>query len=757
MLGSVYSQTICTPEAGSLSMLGPMPRLLEQLLAANIVLQEDWQELDPLARKAIRQARGDDDLLGLLILHKLLTPYQAARVSAGTTFGLVLGSYRILDRIGAGGMAVVFKAEHLDMRHSVAVKVLPLTPGQDPRLQSRFMAEMRTVARLRHPNIVAATDAGRLTSRDPDQPALQWFVMEYVNGQDLEEMVRCQGALKPARACSLVHQVASALAETHKFQLVHRDVKPSNILVTAEDQAKLLDFGLSRQFDARVTQPGTVLGTVDYMAPEQARDASAVDIRADIYGLGGTLYWCLTGQLPFPADDGPMECLLRRTSQPPPSPRAICAEVPADLDAVVQRMMAVRPDDRFTTPQAVMRALLPFLKTESAEFAGAAPAEWTVRHEGLLPVTVHAAPRVHRVLLVDDEAGIRAFCLQVLTADGITCLEAGDARTALRLVEEQPPDVVLLDVNLPDLAGFDVLRRLREAPPSPNLKVVMCSGTATPDEMARMLLGGADDYLTKPFSIVQLQGRVQTALRLKDAQDRAALLNSHLLAVNAELERNLGNRDSDLVHSRNALVLALAKLVEHRDTETGSHLLRLQKYGRALATQAARAPQFQGQIDSHFIEMLECCAPLHDIGKVGLPDHILLKPGKLTPDERVLMQAHTTMGAETLKEVARQHGSALAFLQTAIDITRHHHERYDGTGYPDRLAGEGIPLAARVVAICDVYDALRSRRVYKPALSHAATVQLMTEASPGQFDPALVQAFMQCGPEFERIFKECAD
>jgi response regulator RpfG family c-di-GMP phosphodiesterase len=275
--------------------------------------------------------------------------------------------------------------------------------------------------------------------------------------------------------------------------------------------------------------------------------------------------------------------------------------------------------------------------------------------------------------------------------------------------------------------------------------------------MAKMLLAGADDYITKPFSIIQLQCRAQTALRLKDTQDRVELLAKHLLSVNAKLEGSLETRDSDLVHSRNALVLALAKLVEQRDTEHSSHLVRLQRYCRCLADKAAGLPTFASQIDKNFIEMLECCAPMHDIGRVGLPDHILLKPGKLTPDERILMQAHTTMGAQTLREVAEAHGTALAFLDMAIDITRHHHERFDGTGYPDRLAGSAIPLSARIVAICDVYDALRSRRVYKPALSHAASVQLMTEASPGHFDPALLQAFVSCGSEFDRIFTEMPD
>jgi response regulator RpfG family c-di-GMP phosphodiesterase len=229
-----------------------------------------------------------------------------------------------------------------------------------------------------------------------------------------------------------------------------------------------------------------------------------------------------------------------------------------------------------------------------------------------------------------------------------------------------------------------------------------------------------------------------------------------LLGINSELERTLIARDSDLVHARNALVLALAQLVKHRDGETGAHIWRLQRYSRSLAQAAADLPTFASQIDEAFIGLVACCAPLHDIGKVGIPDHILLKPGKLTPEERIIMQSHTLIGADTLTEVAEHHGTAVAFLQMAIDIARHHHERYDGAGYPDRLASTNIPLAARIVAIGDVYDALRSRRAYKPALTHAAAVQIMTHESPGHFDPALMQAFQRCADEFDKIFHELA-
>jgi response regulator RpfG family c-di-GMP phosphodiesterase len=285
----------------------------------------------------------------------------------------------------------------------------------------------------------------------------------------------------------------------------------------------------------------------------------------------------------------------------------------------------------------------------------------------------------------------------------------------------------------------------------------MFSGHTTTDDLAKVLLVGADDFITKPFSIVQFAARAKAALRVKDAQDRAEALNQQLLALNHQVGQNLHDRNTDLVHARNAMVLAMAKLVSYRDTEQGGHLLRTQLYCRALAEEAACLPAFSGQIDLPFIQTLECCAPLHDIGKIGLPDHILFKEGRLEADERIIMQTHTIIGSDTLAAVTKQHGSAVAFLQMAVAIARHHHERFDGAGYPDRLKGEDIPLAARIVALCDVYDALRCRRVYKPALSHVAAMQVMLEASPGHFDPNLLEAFRRCHADFERVFKELAE
>ncbi len=727
---------------------------LQGLLESELVSHEDWEQLPIVLRERLCEA-DDSELLDHLVEEGLLTDYQRGRIRAGTTFGLIMGNYRVLDRLGAGGMAVVFKAEHLVMRHQVAIKVLPITGEHDPRVRTRFAAEMRIVAQLRHPNIVAATDAGQILGPPPDQTMLTYMVMEYVPGQDLEEMIRLQGRLPPARACSFIHQIASALVETSKFNLIHRDIKPSNILVTPEDQAKLLDFGLSQRHDHRLTEPGTVLGTIDYMAPEQARDASKVDIRADIYGLGGTLFWCLTGRLPFTGSGNVAEMLMRRLIQPPPCVRDYAPDVSAELSAVVSKMMATQPEDRYPEPRAVMRALLPFLRPDSLEYA---PAINLGSHlDRVIVPRSRNENEGHRILIVDDESSIRQLCKQILSGTQIICHEAENGPHALEMANQTAYDVILLDIQMPGMSGIEVLKRLRERFPGAYTKIILFSGQTTSDLMAEMLLTGADDFLTKPFSLIQLRSRVHAALRLKEAQDRSSQLAQHLAILNAELERNLSNRDSDTVAVRNALILALGRLVKQRDTEGAGHMARMQLYCRCLAQHAASVTPFSATITPAFMELLDSCSPLHDIGKIGLPDHILLKPGKLLPEERILMQTHTQIGADTLQEVLHVYPQAGPFLQMAIDITRHHHEHFDGSGYPDRLSGNAIPLSARIVTIGDVYDALRSRRAYKPALSHTTTLQLMSETCTGQFDPALFKVFLNCASGFEKIFAEHPD
>jgi len=359
-----------------------------------------------------------------------------------------------------------------------------------------------------------------------------------------------------------------------------------------------------------------------------------------------------------------------------------------------------------------------------------------------------------RVLIVDDEYSIRHFSRLSLEARGLPCDEAADGALGVQAFLLRHYDLVLCDIDMPEMNGVEVCRRLRQDPRDPHLKIIMFSGRADPDELAQLLLDGADDCLLKPFSPFQLQARVHAALRMKAAQERADLLNRNLLVVNRELEKQITARDGSLIEARNALFLALAKLAERRDTDTGQHLMRLQTFSRRLALEVQKAPAFAGDVDDNFVEMLTCCSPLHDIGKVGLPDNILCKPGKLEPHERLIMQTHTTIGAETLEQVAQQHGFALAFLRMSIDIARYHHERFDGTGYPDGIAGTEIPLSARLVTICDVYDALRSPRVYKPAFPHDTALKIMSEGAGSQFDPALFAIFLRCAGDFEGIYEK---
>ena len=733
------------------------PLLLRRLLACGVVSAEEYDALPPGDRVAVDEAVGDGTLIDVLLNTGLLTEYQAERVRAGRLHGLVLGNYRLLGRIGSGGMGVVYRAEHRQLRTPVAIKALPPTPDQNPRTLARFFVEARAVGRLKHPNIVSAIDAGEQPSVGPDQPAIPYFVMELVPGVDLERAAAAT-PLPIGFACHIAHQIADALIEAHRLGLIHRDIKPSNVLVTADRQAKLLDFGLARlPGEERITRTGAQLGTVGYMAPEQSRNAHAVDGRADVFGLGATLFYALTGQAPF-AD-------LMAAFGPPPSARALRPDVSAGLDAVLSRMMAADPEQRYPSAEAAMRALLPFLPqphtasgpipslttlTPAAFGAAARPATAAGSH-----ATAHSAPA--RVLIVDDQPDIRRLCRVALGAEGMLCDEVGTGPDAVALAAAHAYDLVLLDVDLPGFSGEEVLRRLRQKPPTRHLKVVMFSGAASGDDLSRILLAGADDFVTKPFSVVQLRARVKTALRLKDAQDRSDVLNRELLIVNAELEQALEARDDELIRARNGLVLALAKIVEHRSTETGKHLMRLQRFCRVLAEEAAALPAYAPVIDANFIRALEDAAPLHDIGKAALPDHVLNKPGPLSAEERLIMQAHTAIGADTLREVARQHPFATGFLHIAHDIARSHHERWDGTGYPDRLSGANIPLVARIVALADVYDALRSRRVYKPGLSHHTSVLTMTEGSPGHFDPSLLEVFCRIAPQFDRIFRELGE
>jgi response regulator RpfG family c-di-GMP phosphodiesterase len=748
--------------------------VLGRVVATGIVPQDAWDAQTPADRDRLATCRDLPTLAEALLAARLVSVYQAARVRSGAVNGLILGNYRVLEKIGCGGMGMVFRAEHVTLRTPAAVKALYVDGVKNRRSVERFFLEVRAVRTLRHPNIIAYLDAGEEAHAGPDGETVPYFVMEYLPGRNLDDLVAQEGPLPLARACQMAHQIADALTESHRQGLVHRDIKPSNIILAADGTAKLLDFGVARLPSPadRLTQDGARLGTVGYMAPEQARNPRDVDGRADVFGLAATLFFALTGQDPFLLPGGAMAAAR------PPTLSDFRADLPADLDAALARMMALALPERTATAADAMRELTPFLgwqggtaaenpTVRSGEFSAAVPravpmSPVSARTPRSASVTLagvrhEKAARTHRVLIVDDEEAVRRVCRLALQHESVAIDEVGTGPEAVARGLTVPYDLVLLDVDLPGLKGELVLHEIRQQPPTPHLKVMMFSGRTSGDDLSRLLAAGADDFLIKPFSVVQLRSRVKAMLRLKDAQDRSDLLSRQLAASNAELERALNARAGELVHARGAMVLAMAKLVEQRSTETGAHLIRLQRYCRVLGEVASGLPAFRDRLDAVFVHSVEDAAPLHDIGKVAVPDSVLNKPGQLTAEEKVLMQAHTTIGADTLTEVSARYAFATGFFATAVEIARSHHERWDGTGYPDRLSGEAIPLSARLVAVADVYDALRSRRVYKPALSHATAVEQMLDRSPGHFDPNLLEAFRRAAPQFDRIFRDATD
>jgi putative two-component system response regulator len=369
---------------------------------------------------------------------------------------------------------------------------------------------------------------------------------------------------------------------------------------------------------------------------------------------------------------------------------------------------------------------------------------------------MHATPPVEgwRVLIADQQESDRELTRQYLEPLGCWCAEVADGGAALELARNEPPDLILLNRSLPGLDGYEVIRQLRERPPRPHIKLLLMSGRTGKNELTEALGKGADDLVVKPLDPQQLAAKVQYTLRLKDAQDRADHLAQNLLMVNRQLEHSLQARANDVHQAQDALLFAMAKMAESREGETPGHMRRMQLYCRTLAERLAGHPLWKGIVTEVFLDQLERCVPLHDIGKIGLPDTLLNKPGLLTEAERRVMETHTLIGAGILDALARGYGESLAFLAVAAVIVRYHHERFDGHGYPDGLAGEAIPPAARLVVLADVYDALRRKRCHKPAMTHPDAVRTLLKESPGQFDPAVLEAFAGCQDEFNRIFHQ---
>ena len=354
------------------------------------------------------------------------------------------------------------------------------------------------------------------------------------------------------------------------------------------------------------------------------------------------------------------------------------------------------------------------------------------------------------VLVVDDVPENLTVLGELLVRD-YTVLAANSGAAALKLAALQPqPDLILLDLMMPGMDGFEVMSRLRADPLTRDIPVICVTALNATEEEERGLSMGAVDYITKPLRPPVVLARVRTQMELKLARDR-------LSNQNAFLEAEVARRMCENQLAQDASIHALARLAETRDPETGNHILRTQEYVRRLGQLLCRHPRFAPSLSEHAIELLAKSAPLHDIGKVGIPDHILLKPERLTAEEWLVMKTHAAIGAEAIERAEADAQQPIEFLAVAKQIARHHHERWDGHGYPDGLAGDAIPLPARLMAVADVFDALISKRVYKPALPYGRAREIIAASRGSHLDPDVVDAFLRDFDTFRGIADRHAD
>lgn len=362
-----------------------------------------------------------------------------------------------------------------------------------------------------------------------------------------------------------------------------------------------------------------------------------------------------------------------------------------------------------------------------------------------------------KVLVVDDVAMNVKMLADILTFKGYEVVTAAGGNEGLAKVRSEQPDLVLLDVMMPDLDGYSVCRAIRANAQTAILPVVMVTALDPAQERVKGLEAGADDFLSKPINQPELLVRVRSLLRIKQFHDQVQTQARELADWNRTLEQRVEQRTAELADMQDAITLAMASLAETRDNETGNHIRRTQHYVAVLASFLRNHPRFSNELTDGNIDLLFKSAPLHDIGKVGIPDRILLKPGKLDPDEFEIMKLHTVYGRDVIVSVEKQLRGSNAYLRYAREIAYSHQEKFDGSGYPEQLTGDAIPLAARLMAVADVYDALISRRAYKPAFSHEAALEIMRAGRGTHFDPDVLDAMLGTEQRFKAIAAQFND
>ena len=354
-----------------------------------------------------------------------------------------------------------------------------------------------------------------------------------------------------------------------------------------------------------------------------------------------------------------------------------------------------------------------------------------------------------KILIVDDERFHLNVMVDLLHHDYKTVV-AKNGEKALEIANaETPPDLILLDVVMPEMDGYEVCKRLKENKKTRHIPVIYLTTKSNELDEAYGFDLGAVDYITKPYSPPIVRARVKNHLALSQALWT-------LEQQNEQLEQRVQERTLEITHTQDVAIYCLASLAETRDNETGNHIRRTQHYVKALAEYLKDHPRFKHILSDDAIRLIYKSAPLHDIGKVGIPDRILLKPSKLNQEEWQEMKLHATYGQEAINRAEKELGST-SFLDHAREIAHAHHEKWDGTGYPQGLVGDEIPISGRLMAVADVYDALISKRVYKDALPHKQAVEIIIDGKGTHFDPDVVDAFLSLENQFISIAERFVD
>ena len=359
------------------------------------------------------------------------------------------------------------------------------------------------------------------------------------------------------------------------------------------------------------------------------------------------------------------------------------------------------------------------------------------------------------VLIVDDESANIVTLMHILTPE-YTVYATSEGQKTVEIAEKSLPDVILLDVIMPDMDGYEVIAALKKNKKTRDIPVIFITGLTSSEAEEIGLNLGAVDYIPKPFHSAIVMLRIANQMKIVNNTRALSVSEGKLRVYNEHLEDLVEEKVKEIYASRVATIHALVKSAEARDDDTGAHIERTSAYCKLIAEKAYEIGAYRSLMSEDYPEILAKASPLHDIGKVGIPDAILLKPARLTDKEFEIMKAHVSIGYEMLASVEKSCPEN-AYLKLGMQIAKHHHERWDGTGYLDGLAGDDIPLSARIMALSDVYDALRSKRVYKESFSHAKAVEIIAEGRGTHYDPVLVDVFMQHHLLFNEIFDRLTD